>query len=70
MMALGIGVITIIIGYLLSIFFSGLGTSNAYMSYVNACTNAVLFLAGIVSIWGYLILQELKKSKNNDNESK
>lgn len=40
------------------------------MTYVNACTNAVLFLAGIASTWGYLILQELKKCKNDDSESK
>lgn len=61
MKALGIGVITIIIGWFLSGAFSGLGTDIAEMTYINACTNAVLFLAGIVSVWGYLILQEIKK---------
>jgi 4-hydroxybenzoate polyprenyltransferase len=61
--------LTIVIGYILSVAFSGLGTDDAYMSYVNACTNAVLFLAGIVSIWGYLILKELK-DKNDDNKNK
>lgn len=68
MKSLGIGLITIIIGHILSTSFSGLGTIDAYMAYVNACTNAVLFLAGIVSIWGYLILQELKKDKNNESK--
>ena len=69
-MTLGIGLVTIVIGYILSSMFSGLGTNNAYMTYVNACTNAVLFLAGIVSIWGYLILQELRNNNKNDNESR
>lgn len=69
MKSLGIGLITIVIGYILSSMFSGLGTSDAYMSYISSCTNAVLFLAGIISIWGYLILQELK-NKNNNNQDK
>lgn len=65
MKALGIGIITIFIGYYLSGLFAVLGTSSAEMSYISACTNAVLFLAGIVSMWGYLILQQLK---NNNSE--
>jgi hypothetical protein len=69
MKSLGIGLTTIVVGYILSSLFSGLGgTPDAYMSYVSAATNAVIFLSGVVSIWGYLILQELK-SKNNDNKS-
>jgi sugar phosphate permease len=74
MKPLGIGLLTIVIGYMLSRFFSGLGTDDANMSYVVGCINAVLYLSGIVSIWGYLILKELKDknndNKNNDNKNK
>ncbi|MGX4601743.1 hypothetical protein [Faecalimicrobium sp. JNUCC 81] len=55
------GIFTILIGYILSNLFSGVGTSIAEMTYVNACTNAVLFLSGIISFWGYLILDSIKK---------
>lgn len=55
------GIFTILIGYILSNLFSGVGTSIAEMTYVNACTNAVLFLSGVISFWGYLILDSIKK---------
>ena len=55
------GIFTILIGYILANLFSGIGTSIAEMTYVNACTNAVLFLSGVISFWGYLILDSIKK---------
>lgn len=55
------GIGTILIGYWISTAFSGIGTSIAEMTYINACTNAVLFLAGVVSFWGYLIYEKIKK---------
>ncbi|MGK0468367.1 hypothetical protein [Clostridium sp.] len=69
MRSLGIGLLTIVIGYILSVSLASLGTVDASMSYVVGCINAVLYLSGIVSIWGYLILKELKY-KNNYNKNK
>ena len=56
-------IITIIIGYVFSGMLSGVGVSDAYMSYVNAVTLSVIFLSGIVSFWGYLILDKDIKNK-------
>ena len=66
-------IVTIIIGYIFSGMLSGVGVSDAYMSYINEVTLSVIFLSGIVSFWGYLILDKLNKEKDlnedimNDN---
>lgn len=58
------GVLTIIVGYIISNAFSGIGTSIAEMTYINACTNSVLFLSGVISFWGYLIFDKISKFKD------
>ena len=40
---------TIIIGYVLSGMFSGVGVDDAYMSYINEVSLSILFLSGIIS---------------------
>lgn len=57
------GIFTVVIGYIISSYFSGIGTSIAEMTYINACTNAVLFLSGVISFWGYLIFDKISKLK-------
>lgn len=57
-------IITITIGYIFSGMLSGVGVNDAYMSYVNEVTLSVIFLSGIVSFWGYLILDKLNKNKH------
>lgn len=42
-------IVTIIIGYIFSGMLSGVGVSDAYMSYINEVTLSVIFLSGIVS---------------------
>ena len=63
-------IITIIIGYVFSGMLSGVGFSDAYMSYVNEVTLSVIFLSGIVSFWGYLILDKLNKEKDLNEDIK
>ena len=65
-------IITIIIGYVFSGMLSGVGVSDAYMSYVNVneVTLSVIFLSGIVSFWGYLILDKLNKEKDLNEDIK
>lgn len=65
--AILVGIMTIVVGFLGAGMFSSIGVTDAYMSYVQNCTNAVIFLAGVISVWGYLILQELKYKSNNNN---
>ena len=61
-------IVTIIIGYIFSGMLSGVGVSDAYMSYINEVTLSVIFLSGIVSFWGYLILDKLNKEKDLNEE--
>ena len=63
-------IITIIIGYVFSGMLSGVGVSDAYMSYVYEVTLSVIFLSGIVSFWGYLILDKLNKEKDLNEDIK
>ena len=63
-------IVTIIIGYIFSGMLSGVGVSDAYMSYINEVTLSVIFLSGIVSFWGYLILDKLNKEKDLNEDIK
>ena len=63
-------IVTIIIGYIFFFFLSGEGGSDAYMSYINEVTLSVIFLSGIVSFWGYLILDKLNKEKDLNEDIK
>ncbi|WP_154665258.1 hypothetical protein [Romboutsia timonensis] len=40
------------------------------MSYINEVTLSVIFLSGIVSFWGYLILDKLNKEKDLNEDIK
>ena len=63
-------IVTIIIGYIFSGMLSGVGVSDAYMSYIKEVTLSVIFLSGIVSFWGYLILDKLNKEKDLNEDIK
>ena len=63
-------IVTIIIGYIFSGMLSGVGVSDAYMSCINEVTLSVIFLSGIVSFWGYLILDKLNKEKDLNEDIK
>ena len=57
-------IVTIIIGYIFSGMLSGVGVSDAYMSYINEVTLSV------ISFWGYLILDKLNKEKDLNEDIK
>lgn len=57
------GLFTIILGYILSSLFSGIGVDSVEMTYINSIMISVIFLSGVVSFWGYIILIKLKRNK-------
>ena len=58
------GLFTIILGYILSSLFSGIGVDSVEMTYINSIMISVIFLSGVVSFWGYIIFD-----KNEFNKS-
>lgn len=60
-----IGVGTCFLGYFLTIIY--IPIQDVYLQSIESVRLAILFLAGVISMWGYLILQELK-NKNNQTK--
>ena len=55
------GLFTIILGYILSSLFSVIGVDSVEMTYINSIMISVIFLSGVVSFWGYIIFDKIKK---------
>ena len=44
-----------------SSLFSGIGVDSVEMTYINSIMISVIFLSGVVSFWGYIIFDKIKK---------